>query len=66
MIAIVNVDKLNSGFGWRNYELRINEKVIAAFKHRREDGLAICLMKAAKAAELAKYNEITMMLEALK
>lgn len=52
MIAIVNVgpqDK-NPG-GLRNYEVRINHKVICTFTHYRRDGLAECLRKAAEAVE---------------
>ena len=37
-----------------DYELLINFSVIARFKHRRSDGLSVCLLKASKAAEAAE------------
>ena len=40
--------------GERNYEVRINAKVICKFKHARKDGLAVCLKKAATAVEEAE------------
>lgn len=59
MIAIVNVqmDKSNP-MGWAEYELRINQEVIARFRHERRDGLGKCLMEAAKAAEKAKWAKV--------
>lgn len=38
------------------YQLRINNKVIAEFKHSRPDGLSECLKKAAIAAEKNKWE----------
>lgn len=63
MIAIVNVSKNSSEFGVHEYELRINARVIAKFEHVREEGLAVCLQKAAKAAERAKWEEVAEMLK---
>jgi len=63
MIAIVNVSKSLSPVGWHEYELRINQKVIAKFKHKREDGLAECLRKAAKAADKAHVDNVEILLE---
>lgn len=40
MIAIVNVSPEPFPVGWHEYELRVNTKVIATFKHKREEGLA--------------------------
>ena len=58
MIAIVNVGpQSESPFGLRNYEVRINHKVVATFQHKREDGLAKCLMEAAKAVERGKWED---------
>ena len=57
MIAIVNVSAHNSPFGWHDYELRINTKVIAIFRHKREEGLTKCLERAAEAAEKAKWMQ---------
>ena len=65
MIAIVNVYTHNSPFGWHEYELRINTKVIATFRHKREEGLTKCLERAAEAAEKAKLMEFKSMIDAL-
>lgn len=56
MIAIIN----ESGFGNDvcKYRLQINKKLIVKFTHKRADGLAVCLYKAAKAAEIAKMETI--------
>jgi hypothetical protein len=52
MIAIYNRGgKMDSDLC--KYELCINKDTIAFFKHRRGDGLATCLRKAADAADLA-------------
>jgi hypothetical protein len=53
-IVICNRGPVNeTGRGIRNYELVIQGKSICRFKHRREDGLAVCLEKAAKAVRKA-------------
>jgi hypothetical protein len=39
--------------GWRDYEVKINSSVICRFRHKREDGLAVCLQKAALAVKAA-------------
>ena len=65
MIAIVNVSTHDDMFGVNEYELRINQRVIARFEHVRQEGLTVCLQKAAKAAEKAKWEEAARMLEAL-
>lgn len=56
MIAIVNISK-GSPFGIQEYEVRINMALICTFKHKREDGLAACLKKAAAAVEKAMWEE---------
>lgn len=55
MIAIVNVSRRLRKSGWHTYELRINDKVIAKFRHKREEDLETCLLKA---AEAAKWDEL--------
>ncbi len=50
MIAIVNVSK-DYGKGLQTYEVRINRKVIATFKHTFGDGLAVCLHRASEAVD---------------
>ena len=39
------------------YRLRINGEHIAWFDHRRDEGLAMCLLRASKAAERAKHAQ---------
>ena len=53
MIAIINVGPHdeNDKLGWRTYEVRINADVVCTFRHRRADGLGVCLMEASKAVE---------------
>ena len=53
MIVIVNISK--DTFGECEYEVRINQKVITTFKHRREDGLSVCLRKAHEAVARQKW-----------
>jgi len=50
MITIQNVSKKLLKVGVQDYELKINNKLINTFQHSREEGLAICLKKAAIAA----------------
>lgn len=65
MIAIVKVDPFNqSPFGEHEYEVRINSQLITKFKHERKDGLAACLMAAAKAVEKKeRENEVQAMVK---
>lgn len=65
MIAIVNVSAVQSPIGWHEYELRINTRVVARFRHKREEGLTKCLERAAEAAEKAKWMEVKAMIDAL-
>ena len=58
MIAIVNVSRRLRKSGWHTYELRINDKVIAKFRHKREQSLERCLMRAAVAANTAELDRI--------
>jgi hypothetical protein len=66
MIAIVNVSDPYDPLGVNDYELRINHEVIARFKHRRTEGLTVCLQEAAKAAERAKWERAAIMLQELR
>ena len=58
MIAIINKGPYDDPDpeGERVYELRINLGVITTFKHRRGDGLAVCLQKASDAVKAAGYE----------
>jgi len=54
MIGIRNTGATEGGDpndhdGERRYEIRINYNIIAKFTHKRSDGLAVCLDKAAAA-----------------
>jgi hypothetical protein len=56
MIAIVNIDENPRAFGEHLYSLRINQRELCKFKHKREDGISTCLMKAAKEIEKNKWE----------
>lgn len=49
MIVIKNVEENPKTSGPHEYEIRINRKLICRFVHNREESLAVCLEKAAKA-----------------
>ena len=51
MIAIINTAKNPLPTGIHEYRVQINYDLICMFKHRREDGLAACLRRAADAVE---------------
>lgn len=63
MIAIVNISEPCKPFGVHKYSLRINRQEVCQFDHKREDGLAACLMAAAKAAEKQKWMDAKTLLE---
>ena len=56
-IIIQNVSDTHAPFGEHEYEVRINQKAIVRFLHRREEGLTVCLRRAAKAIERAKWEK---------
>lgn len=60
MISIVNISPGSPGSpnGEREYEVRINAKVICKFKHFREDGLSACLRRAANAVEESQWEKL--------
>jgi len=57
VIAIVNISPEPKPFGEHTYSLRINRMEICQFQHRREDGLAACLMAAARMVERNKWMD---------
>ena len=62
MIEIVNEGSDGSGetrysLSINPYGLNHNKKLMARFSHRREDGLAECLRKAAEALDKRAENE---------
>lgn len=56
MIAIVNTGTVKHGE--HVYRLQINDEVIAQFTHKREDGLEVCLEKAAQAAKNGRLSHL--------
>jgi hypothetical protein len=54
MIAIINRSENHGreyGKGAQNYEILINTKHITNFEHKFEDGLSLCLSRAALAVD---------------
>ena len=51
MIAVVNISRNYSRVGKQRYEVRFNEIPLATFSHNTEEGMSVCLEKAAKALE---------------
>lgn len=58
MIAIINDGSNSEPTGVRRYRVQINRKLICEFDHVREDGLAVCLRKAADAVENSEFNTV--------
>jgi hypothetical protein len=56
MIAIINTGNNPLLTGVHEYKVQINYKVICKFKHLREEGLAVCLRKAADAVDEVMKN----------
>ena len=57
MIAIVNVGEAENGL--HRYEVRINQRVITTFEHKRRHGLTACLEKAARAVQ--EYEQVELL-----
>jgi len=51
LVAIVNITNFDEPFDICTYSLRINQRELCQFTHKREYGLASCLKAAAKAVE---------------
>lgn len=66
MIAIVNVSKDPKPTGPHPYEVRINHRVIARFTHQREQGLSVCLYRAAFAVAKEKLDRSTIFSDILR
>lgn len=65
-IIIQNISERGS-VGEQTYELRINEQTIVRFTHQREQGLAICLWRAADAVMKRTHNtDLSVHLKALE
>lgn len=61
MIAIVNITPHPQATGPHTYEVRINSHVVAQFEHAREDGLVLCLRRAADAVEDERLQTLASM-----
>ena len=57
MICIVNIEPEPKAFGIHKYSLRINNTEVCQFEHKREEGLGVCLRKAANAYTKHKWNQ---------
>ena len=59
MIGIRNLGPIaNAGkYGWHTYQVRVNFDLIAEFIHRRSDGLATCLRRAAAAVDRERKQQ---------
>lgn len=65
MIAIRNIST-GSPFGWQDYEVRINHELICTFRHKREEGLAVCLKMASAAVGAAQWTKTAEILLAVQ
>jgi hypothetical protein len=62
VIAIFNT-KTKTKDGKTVYQVQINDDLICRFKHKRSDGLGICLLEASKAVERAKWKDAQKLIE---
>lgn len=64
MISITNIHQSVSEVD--QYELKINHDIIVRFFHRRSDGLAECLRKAAMAVDAKRQATAQAIMEGLR
>jgi hypothetical protein len=62
-MSIIIQNMKGDALGVCTYQLRINQRVIAEFEHSRPDGLAVCLKKAADAAEQDEWEGLQQVIE---
>ena len=62
-IVITNISK--PGAKRCRYQLKINAMLITEFTHLRSDGLAVCLRKAADAADAHAMKKLVVMMETM-
>lgn len=71
MIGIRNISKVVRSSGLHTYEVSVTViaadksvslRKICTFRHRREDGLSVCLSKAADAVKRSKNDELMAMM----
>ena len=60
-IVITNVSR--AGVKRCRYHVKINAKIVTEFTHLRSDGLAMCLRKAADAADAHEMKKLVAMIE---
>lgn len=69
MIIVCNVSEEYSRTGIQKYEVRINDTKLSSFEHNSEEGMSVCLHKAAESLKNVdidakiKDRRIAMMLE---
>jgi len=63
-ITITNVSKNLRPTGRHRYRVQVNKQEIVEFSHNREDGLGVCLIKAGKAVEKKRAEDLRRMVEA--
>lgn len=58
MITIQNVGPYDDPdyAGWRKYEIRINNRLVTTFTHKRSEGLVTCLQKASEAVGQSSWK----------
>lgn len=64
MIQIINIT--GNPIGNNMYKIKINNKVIASFIHKYEEGLSVCLKKASEAVEKQKWIDAYKLLNQIK
>jgi hypothetical protein len=63
MIQIVNISEAYDPLGVQTYEVRVNRTSLAVFQHKRSEGLAECLRKAAGAVTEKGYRDLIDLME---
>ena len=65
MIAIVNVGAVDgeTEAGMHRYSVRINQREICQFEHKRIQGLATCLTRASMAVQAADAEQIVRLMQ---
>lgn len=62
-VHITLIQDVPQRFGAQTYEIRMDQQVIGTFLHNREESLAVCLRRAATAAENWEFEKIRRKLE---
>lgn len=62
-MAIIIRNLGGNPLGTCDYEVRVNERVMAHFSHDRGDGLTTCLRKAAEAIERKVWSDMASLID---